>query len=700
VTLSKVPADATKSLGEWHLLSVDAAGTRPLTYWWSENGTSIVDATSRFYRATNFQTNNSGDYYSCAVTNPLGFAITMNVTFTVLDDPPANPTNCFVNYWPLDVFDELTNSPDLHFAHNMVLMNMDTNFDILPGQFGISVFFIASLGTYGYRTNGTAIYNRTNYSISMWVNGDGTVQGDRRIFSEGSTANRTPLFTLGTDNAPSGFTPAPALHPFVRGDTSGNSPIVARLSTRPVFDNQWRHIVWTDANGLAKLYIDGDLDETDYTYDRPILSGLNQTSIGGVLRAAAGNFFTGSIDEVATWNRVLTWTEIQMIMTNGVPVPDEVVLPPVITSQTPDRTNNVFIGDTVNFNVVVNGSPPLDYQWRKAGTPISGASNPSALTDTLSLTDLQLDDSITRHSVVISNPSGSSTSSVVRLYVTPLTVVTQGEFLSLDVGLTGSSKPQPGFSDFTLGQNPASYNSGVKVTISGIDAALAERNRVTGNMVVNSPPDMTQVQLYNDFIFANNGTGDVTGMSILIEQLATNTTYGLTFWSFDSLDSQSAGTRVSDWTETASGVPVPLVTNRTFDGRVLPTNNFQYIFGGLATSSASGTLQLEGLRKSTSVGTDGVTPSFGVFVKGFRLVANPIGTRITGVQLVNGNLRITVEGDYPSQPIVLHQATDLISSSWTDSAATPVETLGPVTILGIPVSEGQIFCRSVSYPMW
>jgi hypothetical protein len=699
--LSKVPADTTRNLGEWHLLSVDAAGTRPLTYQWSLNGNPIPGATARVHKAINFQTNNTGDFYSCAVTNPHGFAVTTNATFTVVDDPPANPTNGLVNYWPLDVFDANTNSPELHFGHSMQMVNMNTNFDIVPGQFSNSVFFFGSPapGTYGYRTSGSPIYNRTNYTVSLWVNSS-LLQNDRRIFSEGRDGgNNSPLFTLGTDNT--GVTAS--FVPFVRPDAGAGPPINARLSTRPVFDGNWHHVVWTDENGKGKLYVDGNLDETDYTYRRPTNITLNITYIGVTARTTAANVpapvtpYTGIIDEVATWDRVLTWSEIQMVMTDGVPVPTEVVLPPVITAQPPQRTNGVFVGDEVTFPVQVDGTPPFSFEWRKDGTPISGGVNPSALTDTLSLPNVQSADSNTAYTVVVSNPAGSVTSIVALLYVDTFAPITSGEVLNMDVGLSGSPNPQPGFAEFTLAQNPASFANGLRVTITGVGAPLAERNRVTGNMAANNPPDMTQAQIYNDFIFANNGTGDGTGMSVLVERLATNTAYGVTIWSFDP---QSAGTRVSDWTETSSGAPIPIVTDHTFDGRILPTNNFQYTFGGLLTSSASGTLQFEGLRKPTSVGTDGVTPSFGVFINALRLVANPVATGVTRGAVVNGNLRLTTETEYPGMTPNIEQTTDLVSGPWVPAVGgSIIESVGPVVVVEFPISSTEnLFYRGKRQP--
>src|SRR6185369_11996070 len=189
-TLSKVPADTTKNLGQWHMLSVDASGNPPMTFQWSSNGIPVAGATSRSLQVINLQPNNTGDFYSCAVTNSLGFAITTNATFTVLADPTPDLTNGMINYWPFDYLDVLTNAADKHFGNYFRMVNLDAGSQLLPGQFSNSIFCLASPapGTYGIRTGGSPIYNKTNYTVSLWVNGVNSTaspQTDRRVFSEG-----------------------------------------------------------------------------------------------------------------------------------------------------------------------------------------------------------------------------------------------------------------------------------------------------------------------------------------------------------------------------------------------------------------------------------------------------------------------------------------------------------------------------------
>jgi hypothetical protein len=207
-------------------------------------------------------------------------------------------------------------------------------------------------------------------------------------------------------------------------------------------------------------------------------------------------------------------------------------------------------------------------------------------------------------------------------------------------------------------------------------------------MVLNNPPYLTQAQIYNDFIFANNSTTDGTGLSVLIERLAPSTKYGLTIWSFDP---QSLGARVSDWFEVASGTTNVLQIGYTCDGNIQPTNDFEQTVGGLVTSSSAGKLQILALR-------DGGT-SFGVFIDALRLEANPIPTSkiVRSLLTDSGTLRISAAGNYPGQPIGFQQNTNLLGGTWIDAVAPSLSfTNGNVVTLEFPLTEQQLFYRAVT----
>ena len=89
-----------------------------------------------------------------------------------------------------------------------------------------------------------------------------------------------------------------------------------------------------------------------------------------------------------------------------------VVVPPSIT--TPPAAQTVNVGQTANFSVTAAGSAPLNYQWRTNGVNMPGATNAA-----LVLSNVQTNQA-GNFSVVITNVSGSVTSSVAALTVNRL----------------------------------------------------------------------------------------------------------------------------------------------------------------------------------------------------------------------------------------------------------------------------------------
>ena len=87
--------------------------------------------------------------------------------------------------------------------------------------------------------------------------------------------------------------------------------------------------------------------------------------------------------------------------------------PPAITTQPQNQT--VGVGASATFSVTASGSVPLHYQWMVNGMAISGATSASYTTPAVTLADNN-----EQFSVVVSNSSGSVTSSTATLTVIPL----------------------------------------------------------------------------------------------------------------------------------------------------------------------------------------------------------------------------------------------------------------------------------------
>jgi pectin methylesterase-like acyl-CoA thioesterase len=145
---------------------------------------------------------------------------------------------------------------------------------------------------------------------------------------------------------------------------------------------------------------------------------------------------------------------------------------PVITSQPQPSNLTVQVGSNVTMAVAASGNQ-LSYQWQQNGAPISAAVNPSAITPTLNLSNVQLGDAGT-YVAVVSNPSGSVSSNPVTLNVStdPVppppgittqpadTTVTVGNPAALSVIATGDNLFYQWFKNGTLipGATGASLN--------------------------------------------------------------------------------------------------------------------------------------------------------------------------------------------------------------------------------------------------
>ena len=89
------------------------------------------------------------------------------------------------------------------------------------------------------------------------------------------------------------------------------------------------------------------------------------------------------------------------------------VLPAVAPSVTNQPTSlQRFVGGTARFNVGINGSGPLQYQWAHNGAPVSGGTNSSLLLSSLALS------AAGQYYVAVTNPLGGLVSTNVSLSVT------------------------------------------------------------------------------------------------------------------------------------------------------------------------------------------------------------------------------------------------------------------------------------------
>ena len=158
-----------------------------------------------------------------------------------------------------------------------------------------------------------------------------------------------------------------------------------------------------------------------------------------------------------------------------------------------------------------------------------------------------------------------------------------------------------------------SVTEGVQDTVGVLD----DRDRTT-------PTDggsLSFAQIYDDFVFAQTGTGPTGGMDLTISggSLLPNTPYRVSIYAFDSGSTPAPQPRSATWLDANNANA--LVVNTSFSGADLPTGNDQYRFVGTALTDNSGALRLLG-RNTTPNGANGAT-SIGVFLNGFEVDVIP-----------------------------------------------------------------------------
>ena len=148
-----------------------------------------------------------------------------------------------------------------------------------------------------------------------------------------------------------------------------------------------------------------------------------------------GRTFQGAIDEVAIFNRALTPAEIKSVYNASKPLP-------IIIQAPKAPAGAVYAGDTVDFEVTAEGTPPLAYQWTKDGAVLPGKTS-----RTLTLSNVTAADSGT-YAVEVSNANGKVTSSVELVVVATAPEITRdpasatryaGAAMRFSVGVTGSA---------------------------------------------------------------------------------------------------------------------------------------------------------------------------------------------------------------------------------------------------------------------
>ena len=398
--------------------SVNTLGSQDAgnTYQWQRGaGTNILGATDPILYLPQVATSDSGSVFLCVVSNVAsGLAQTSSNATLTIAPVQTNNVNAYrgavtgepslVAFFPMDGSTDGTVSNIVDNTRNGIL-ELNAKYD-----------------------------SRTNRSFgerALSLNGDGDVQIPNNPAYEFGGGNGTveALVYLTTPVVPGFLVPNNATIFSVA--SSDGSTIRYQLLVSPdgntlvyTNDSLTNQITWAVPTSLLNRFahvafvFDSGVNITPYV-DGVSLGTKTQTSFGSTTGVPAWigsvttnnpGIWTGNIDELAVYSSALSANTIAIH--NSKFVFGTNTSAPTIVSQPVSST--LLAGGSPVLQVTATGTPPLAYQWKTNGTPISGATN-----STLTLSHTTTNSSAT-YSVSVSNPIGPTNSApIVLTFVTP-----------------------------------------------------------------------------------------------------------------------------------------------------------------------------------------------------------------------------------------------------------------------------------------
>lgn len=439
VSFTQQPASISVPENYAASFTVAATGTPPIAYQWTRNGTPITGATNTDYSIAAVSSTNSGETYSCIVSNFANSAphvitsivATLTVqpnrapTMQVLyesrtpnrDDYPPNSAagGSVGGQFPVGPTDALVTH--LGFADSG---GDGLNRDHHVGIFSISGTLLASVivpaGTDAYYTNGyrwmalnppIVLTNNTTYVLLGEVfSGDGDFWPD--VFSPTNwnsyyVGNGDPSQRIGRfvgSAWPAAATSGGSANTMYAAPNMAILPVglpqINMLQSNVTLYVGDNITLFSIPNGQAPLTLQW------YKAPNTPLTGQTNTSLAlnNLAQANSGTYYVVGTNPQGT------------AQSSNVTLSVLAITPPIINQQPVSQT--VYLHQRATFSISAVGQQPLNYQWKFNGTPIAGA-NSSSLT-VINPTAAN----VGNYSVTISNSLGTTNSASASLTVTSL----------------------------------------------------------------------------------------------------------------------------------------------------------------------------------------------------------------------------------------------------------------------------------------
>lgn len=301
--------------------------------------------------------------------------------------PNYVPTSGLVAYYPLD-----GNGNDLVGTGNNL-----TNYGAVAttdrnGNAGAAMSFNGSSQYLLNSTPGMTFSPGNAFSVSIWYYKASALGGVAIMF--GNTTGGNFIWNMQSSTSQTQFGVNKQQSAWFWAQTNFNTGV-------------WEHYVGVyEANGAMTLYKNGQVAGTNTYTHTAAISVTQPLNVG---RGISGNYFNGSLDEIAIYNRALTTAEVGLLYAG---------CGPLIFTQPTNQTQNILSNATFSTNATSNST----YQWQEDNGSgwaniNNGGQYSGATSGLLSINNLTLANNGSQFRCLITNGACLDTSDVASLTV-------------------------------------------------------------------------------------------------------------------------------------------------------------------------------------------------------------------------------------------------------------------------------------------
>jgi len=489
----------------------------------------------------------------------------VSISVSACDTAPAN----IVGWWPGD-----GNPNDIIGTNNGTLKGgaTVTNAGLVGQCFSFD-------GTNGYvQIPDSPSLRPTNLTVEAWVkfsslNSSHTANAGHQyiVFKQNPLSSNFEGYGLGKDRAPNGVVTNLAGDVLYYNVTSADGTKTAEVdSTVIVTTNVWYHVAGVRGPNFLQLYVNGQL-QGQVSVNFPQSYGNLPVYFGTSGESYWDGKLAGQLDEVSIYNRALSASEIAAIYNAGASGKckgsSNIGNAPVITN--PPASLAVVVSNTATFTVGVSGDAPLNYQWYFNATNAVGLNTNLLVLSNVTATNAG------SYSVIITNGSGSATSTPALLAVSYPPVIT-----NQPVGLAVVVSNNATFTVEVTGDAPLNYQWYFNVTNAvGLNSNVLVLGNVTainaGNysvIITNASGNATSAPAVLAVSYPPVITNEPVGVAVVVSNTATFSVGAsgdapLNYqWYFNATNAVGLNTNVltlSDVTETNVGSYNVIITNES-----------------------------------------------------------------------------------------------------------------------------------------